>query len=65
MFSSQTPGRRPPHITGRRVNTAVTLGWVGAPNGRIPFRFYDAVVGLAIDVCRGPGISPLRIKQFR
>ena len=29
MFLYQTPGRRPPHITGRVVNT-VTRGWVGA-----------------------------------
>ena len=33
----QTPGRRPPPITGRFVNT-VTRGWVGAPNGRTPFQ---------------------------
>ena len=26
----QTPGRRPPHITGRHVNTAVILLWGGA-----------------------------------
>ena len=31
-------------ITGRFVNT-VTRGWVGAPNGRAPFRFHGAVVG--------------------
>ena len=40
----QTPGRRPPPIIGRFVNT-VTRGWVGAPNGRAPFRFHGAVVG--------------------
>ena len=40
----KTPGRRPPRITGRFVNT-VTRGWVGAPNERAPFRFYGAVVG--------------------
>ena len=39
-----TPGQRPPHITGHRVNT-VTLGWVGAPSERTPFRVRDAVVG--------------------
>ena len=44
MLFSQTPGRRLPHITGVRVN-AVTLGWIGAPNERARFRFYDAVVG--------------------
>ena len=27
MFFSQTPSRRPPHFTGRRVNT-VSLGWL-------------------------------------
>ena len=42
----QTPGRRPPPITGRFVN-AVTGEWVGAPNGRAPFRFHGAVVGFA------------------
>ena len=40
----QTPGRRPPRITGRFVTT-VTRGWVGAPNERSPFRFHGAVVG--------------------
>ena len=40
----QTPGRRPPPITGCFVNT-VTRGWVGAPNERAPFRFHSAVVG--------------------
>ena len=49
LFSSQqslyqTPGRRPPRITGRFVNT-VTKGWVGAPNERAQFRFHGAVVG--------------------
>ena len=44
MCLYQMPGRRPPPITGRFVNT-VTRGWVGAPNGRAPFRFYGAVVG--------------------
>ena len=43
MFS-QTLGRRPTHITGRRVNT-VSLGWVGATNERAPFRVHDAVIG--------------------
>ena len=45
----QTPGRRPPPITGRFVNT-VTRGWVGAPNERAPFRFHGAVVGF-VDRC--------------
>ena len=44
MCLYQTPGRRPPPITGRFVNT-VTRGWVGAPNERAPIRFHGAVVG--------------------
>ena len=44
MCLYQTPGRRPPRITGRFVIT-MTRGWVGAPNGRAPFRFHGAVVG--------------------
>ena len=40
----QTPGRRPPRIISRFVNT-VTRGWVGAPNERAPFRFHGAIVG--------------------
>ena len=43
MCLHQTPGRRPPPITGRFENT-MTRGWVGAPNGRAPFRFHGAVV---------------------
>ena len=35
MCMYQTPGWRPPPITGRFVNT-VTRGWVGAPNERAP-----------------------------
>ena len=42
MCLYQSPGRRPPRITGRFVNT-VTRGWVGAANGRAPFRFHGAV----------------------
>ena len=49
MCLYQTPGRRPPPITGRFVNT-VTRGWVGAPNGPAPFRFHGAVVGF-VDRC--------------
>ena len=49
MYLYQTPGRRPPPITGRFVNTVVR-GWVGAPNGRAPFRFHGAVVGF-VDQC--------------
>ena len=44
MFLYQTPGMRPPHMTGRVVNT-VTRKWVGAPDERAPFRFHDSVVG--------------------
>ena len=43
MCLHQTPGRRPPPITGRFVNN-VTRGWVGAPNERTPFRFHGAVL---------------------
>ena len=50
FFSSDAwPGHRPPHITGRRVDT-VTPGWVGAPNERAPFRFHNAIVGF-VDRC--------------
>ena len=49
MCLNQTPGRRPPPITVRSVNT-VTKGWVGAPNGRAPFRFRCAVV-VFVDRC--------------
>ena len=45
MVLYQTPGRCPPHITGRVVNT-VPRGWVGDPNERAPFRFHDAVDGV-------------------
>ena len=45
----RTPGRRPPPITGRFVNT-VTRGWVGTPNERTPFRFHGTVVGF-VDRC--------------
>ena len=46
MFFSQTPGRRPPYITGLRVNS-VTLGWVGAPNEHAPLRVHDAIAVFA------------------
>ena len=49
MCLYQTPGRRPPPITGRFVNT-VTRGWVGAPIERAPFRFHGAVIGF-VDRC--------------
>ena len=67
MLLYQTPGRRPPRITGRvvgRVVNTVTRGWVGAPNERGPFRIHDAVVGF-VDRCLSElGISPLRIKPL-
>ena len=49
MCLYQTPGRRPPPITSRFVNT-MTRGWDGDPNGRAPFRFHGAVVGF-VDRC--------------
>ena len=49
MWLCQAPGRRPPRVTGRFVNT-VTRGWVGVPNERAPFRFHGAVVGF-VDRC--------------
>ena len=63
MFFLQTPRRRPPHITGLRANS-VTLGWVGAPNDRAPFRFHDAIADFS-DRCltstqiadRRPGVG--------
>ena len=59
MCLYQTPGRRPPPITGRFVNT-VTRGWVGAPNGRAPSDFMAPSLFSSIDVCPGLGVSPLR-----
>ena len=43
---SQTPGRRPPYITGLRVKS-VTLGWVGAPDEHAPLRVHDAIAVFA------------------
>ena len=63
MCLHQTPGRRPPRITGRVVDT-VTRGWVGARNERARSDFTVQLLVLSIDVCRGLGISPLRIKHF-
>ena len=43
-FFHQTPGRRPPHFSGLRVNT-VALGWGdGTPNERAVSSFHDEVV---------------------
>ena len=47
FFFSQTPGRRPLHITGLRVNS-VPLGLVGAPNERVPFRFHDPIAPIDV-----------------
>ena len=47
LFFSQTPGRRPPYITGLRVNS-VTLGWFGAPNERAPLRAHDSTAVFAV-----------------
>ena len=62
----QTPGRRPPRITGRFVIT-VTRGWVGAPNERAPFRFHGAVVGF-VDRClsrtRNLAVSSEHLAEF-
>ena len=44
MCWNQTPGRRPPPVTGRFMNTVVTRGWARAPDERPPFRFHGAVV---------------------
>ena len=60
MCLYQTPGRRPPRITGRFVNT-VARGWVGAPNERAPLRLMAQSLVLSIHVCRGLGILPVRI----
>ena len=62
----QTPGRRPPPITGRFVNT-VTREWVGASNEHAPFRFHGAVVGF-VDRClfrtRNPAASNKHSAEF-
>ena len=52
MCLYQTPGRRPPRITGRFVKThpLVATGWVGAPNERAPITFNGAVV-VFVDRC--------------
>ena len=58
MCLYQTPGRRPPPITGRFVNTdqGGSEPLTGAP--RSDFMAQSLV--LSIDVCPGLGISPLR-----
>ena len=59
MCLYQTPGRRPPPLTGRFVNT-VTRGWVGALTSATRYDFTAQSLVLSIDVCPGLGISPLR-----
>ena len=61
VFSYQTPGRRPPHIT-RRVVKTVTREWVGVPNKRSRSECMTQSLVLSIDVCRGLTISPLRFR---
>ena len=62
-FIYQTPGRRPPRISGRVVSP-VTRGWVEAPNERAPFRIHDAVVGFVGRCLSGLGIWPRRFKHM-
>ena len=66
MSLYQTPGRRPPHITGRFVNSVIR-GWVGAPNERAPFRFHGAVGGF-VDRClsrtRNLAASNIHLAEF-
>ena len=52
MCLYQTPGRRPPPLTGRFVNT-VTRGWVGALTSAFRSDFMAQSLVLSIDVCRG------------
>ena len=59
MCLYQTPGRRPPPITGRFVNT-VTRGWVGARIVQTRADFMAQSLVLSVDVCPGLGISPFR-----
>ena len=64
MFLYQTPGRRPPRITGRAVNT-VNRGCGSEPVTSAPrSEFMTQSLVLSIRVCRGLRISPLRIKHF-
>ena len=59
MCLYQTPGRRPPPITGRFVNT-VTRGWVEPLTSAPRSDFMAQSLFLSIDVCPGLGISPLQ-----
>ena len=55
----QTPGWRPPHITGRFMNT-MTRRWVGAPKERAAVSFHDAVV----DFCRSMSVEDSDSRRF-
>ena len=58
--SYQTPGRRPPRVTGHFVNTDRRVCRSPLPSApRSDFMAQSLV--LSIDVCRGLGISPLRL----
>ena len=59
MCLYQTPGRRPPPITGRFVNT-VTRGGSEPLTSASRSDFMAQSLVLSIDVCPGLGISPLR-----
>ena len=63
MLWYQTPGRRPPRITGRGVNTVIR-GWVGGPNEVPRSEFITQSLVLSIDGCQGLGISPLQSKHL-
>ena len=59
VFLYQTPGRRPPPITGRFVNT-VTRGWSEPLTSAPSSDFMAQSLVLSIDVCPGLGIPPLQ-----
>ena len=63
IFSYQTPGRHPPRTTGR-VEDTVTKQWVGAPTSVPHSEIMARLLVLSIDLCRGLGISPLRMKHL-
>ena len=63
-------GRSTPHITDRDVSTVVTLGSVGDPTQRVPFKFRDGVVDFVgrrlprIHIKVGSSLSSLPEKGF-
>ena len=59
MCLYQTPGRRPPPITARFVNT-VTRGWSEPLTSAPSSDFMAQSLVLSIDVCPGLGIPPLQ-----